>query len=223
MWIVVAIFAANFFDQFVVAIWLRARPGGVPLFGQESLLGVHLIFSSVLQTVILAMIVRTSGVPFREYFGLVLPRILHVLMGTACMIGLLIIVHGWMFLLKGSILPFLTDAYRASQNAGTLALLWLGVVIAAPVVEELTFRGFSFAGWSRSRIGVKGAIVASSLVWMLTHGFLGWLFTFGIFCLGLIFGWVRWRSGSTILTIFLHAIVNLVVMFDVAVVVGRGS
>jgi membrane protease YdiL (CAAX protease family) len=29
-----------------------------------------------------------------------------------------------------------------------------------------------------------------------------------IFVLGLLLGWIRWRSGSTLLTIMLHALVN---------------
>jgi len=220
VWVVVAIFAANFLDQFFVAIWRKAQ-SGTSLPSKESLTGLHLILSSAFQAAILATIARISGVPYREYFGLALPRARDALMGAGSIIGLLIIVHGWMFLLKGTISPFVIDMYRAAQDAGTLPLLWIGIVIAAPTVEEITFRGFVFAGWSQTRVGVSGAIVASSLVWALTHGLVGWSYIFGIFCLGLIFGWLRWRSGSTILTIVLHAMVNLVVMYDCSVIVNR--
>jgi CAAX protease family protein len=218
--VAVAIFAANFLDHFFVSIWRNAL-SGTSLPSKEALTGFHLILSSAFQVAILSAIVRISGVPYREYLGLTLPRARHALMGVACIISLLIIVHGWMFLLKGSISPLVIDMYRAAQNAGTLPLLWIAIVIAAPTVEEITFRGFVFAGWSQTRLGVGGAIVASSLVWTLTHGLVGWAYIFGIFCLGLIFGWLRWHSGSTILIIVLHAMVNFVVMYDVSVVVSR--
>jgi hypothetical protein len=36
-----------------------------------------------------------------------------------------------------------------------------------------------------------------------------WFFLAQVFGLGLLFGWLRWRSGSTLLTIMLHMFVNL--------------
>ena len=37
-----------------------------------------------------------------------------------------------------------------------------------------------------------------------------------IVVLGCVFGWLRWRSGSTILTMILHAIVNAAALAQVA-------
>jgi membrane protease YdiL (CAAX protease family) len=44
-----------------------------------------------------------------------------------------------------------------------------------------------------------------------------------IFILGLVFGWLRWSSGSTTLTIILHAIVNSAALLQVAFIVERAG
>jgi membrane protease YdiL (CAAX protease family) len=54
-----------------------------------------------------------------------------------------------------------------------------------------------------------GAIVASSLVWTAMHLQYDWFFFVEIFTIGLLFGYMRYRSHSTLLTIFLHGLNNL--------------
>jgi membrane protease YdiL (CAAX protease family) len=44
-----------------------------------------------------------------------------------------------------------------------------------------------------------------------------------IFVIGLVFGWLRWRSGSTTLTLILHAFVNLASLLQIAFIVERGG
>jgi membrane protease YdiL (CAAX protease family) len=73
--------------------------------------------------------------------------------------------------------------------------------------EELVFRGFFFTGFAPS-IGAWPAIVLTSAVWAGSHGQYEWFFIGEIFALGVLFGWLRWRSGSTLLTFILHACVN---------------
>jgi membrane protease YdiL (CAAX protease family) len=43
-------------------------------------------------------------------------------------------------------------------------------------------------------------------------------FTLGqIFCIGLLLGWLRWASGSTLLTIVLHILANLTATIQAAI------
>jgi hypothetical protein len=44
-----------------------------------------------------------------------------------------------------------------------------------------------------------------------------------IFVLGCVFGWLRWSSGSTLLTIMLHAAVNTAALVQVAILVERSG
>jgi len=56
-----------------------------------------------------------------------------------------------------------------------LASLWFAMVVAAPVVEEMLFRGLMYRGLAESRVGVVGAMLLTSVVFGLAHypGF-GW-------------------------------------------------
>ena len=61
---------------------------------------------------------------------------------------------------------FMLDAYL---SADPLWLLWLAVIVAAPLFEELLFRGFLFHGLERGRLGAAGAVVITSLAWTVIH------------------------------------------------------
>ena len=49
----------------------------------------------------------------------------------------------------------------------------------------------------------------SSLAWTVLHMQYDWFFFGEIFSIGLLFGYLRYRSGSTLLTILLHGLNNL--------------
>ena len=63
----------------------------------------------------------------------------------------------------------------------------------APLVEELVFRGLLY-GWLESRWGGGVAFVASSLAFAAAH--VEPAHAFLVLPLGLLFGWLRWRTGS---------------------------
>ena len=115
--------------------------------------------------------------------------------------------------------PFMVKIYQDARDSGTLALLLFAAVVAAPVGEEIVFRGFLFRGWSASRLGVTGTIVLTSAIWAAIHVQYDWFGIMQVFCLGLLFGWVRWRSGSTVLTILMHAVTNLAATIETAVII----
>jgi membrane protease YdiL (CAAX protease family) len=92
----------------------------------------------------------------------------------------------------------------------TLASIWFGMVVAAPIAEELLFRGLLYRGLADSRLGAFGAVVLTSIAFGLVHypGF-GWPRVVGTACVGLLFGWLRWYSGNTGTGIVAHAVMNL--------------
>ncbi len=99
--------------------------------------------------------------------------------------------------------------YRAAKAAGALPLLWFSVVVVAPVTEELFFRGFLHRGWAPSWLGVSGTIVLTSALWAVLHQQYNVFGILLIFVMGLIFGWMRQRSSSTLLPMVLHTVNNL--------------
>src|ERR1700761_1869683 len=77
--------------------------------------------------------------------------------------------------------------------------LWLAVLafaVAAPMSEEFFARGFLYRGWSESFLRVPGAIVLSSLVWTSLHLQYDWFFLGEVISIGLVLGYVRYRSQS---------------------------
>ena len=64
------------------------------------------------------------------------------------------------------------------------------------------------------------AVVVITLLWSLMHVQYDWYGIGQVFLTGLVLGWVRWRSGSTALTIVLHFLVNLESTFETVVKIG---
>lgn len=88
----------------------------------------------------------------------------------------------------------------------------LRIVIIAPIVEELIFRGVIMSGFSRIYHPVW-AIFFSALLFALFH-LNPWQFA-AAFALGLILGWIRIRTGSVLACIAGHAIHNGLVFLSV--------
>jgi membrane protease YdiL (CAAX protease family) len=109
---------------------------------------------------------------------------------------------------------FQIDAYRSAREVGWLAILWIAFVVAAPLSEEILFRGFLYRGWTRSPRAVAPAVVIISALWAIAHVQYDWFVILRLFLLGLVLGWARWHSGSTMLTFFIHAFNNAWAMVE---------
>lgn len=85
-----------------------------------------------------------------------------------------------------------------------LVLVMLAVCIAAPIFEEVLFRGFLFPGVAQSALGAPGAIVLTAILWAILHIQYSVAGMGLIFALGIFLGLVRWLTRSTLVTILLH-------------------
>jgi uncharacterized protein len=150
-----------------------------------------------------------------EYLGLVPPRPRLVVIG---LIGILVIIGLTDALLFASgraiVSPFQSISYRTAAAEGLLPLMWFATLVVAPAGEEILFRGFLFRGFVRSPRAAGPAIVAISLLWSLLHVQYDWTGMSEIFVAGLFLGWMRYTSGSTLLTIVLHGLFNLEGMIE---------
>ena len=88
----------------------------------------------------------------------------------------------------------------------------LRIVIIAPIVEEVIFRGIIMSGFSRN-YHPAFAIFFSALLFALFH-LNPWQFA-ATFALGLILGYIRIRTGSVIACIAGHVIHNGLVFLSV--------
>jgi len=153
---------------------------------------------------------RVARQGFADYLALNRPSWKWLLIGAACLGAL---VEGWDLLAKATgreVSPgFMTDTLRAAEADNTLWLLIIAIVVAAPVTEEFFVRGFLYRGWSESFLRIPGAIVLSSAVWTLMHLQYDWFFLGEVFSIGLLLGYLRYRSNSTWLTVVIHGLNNL--------------
>jgi membrane protease YdiL (CAAX protease family) len=160
--------------------------------------------------------IRIARQRFSEYQALKWPSRDEIVYGLAISLAFLL---AWLLLsfLTGQPTPaFVIDSYRSAQDDGLLWLLLIGFCVAAPVTEEFVVRGLMYRGWSQSFLGPVGAIVLSSALWALIHQQYNWYYICQIFLVGLIFGHLRRRSGSTWLTVITHGFFNLAVLAYIA-------
>jgi membrane protease YdiL (CAAX protease family) len=165
--------------------------------------------STPVQVGLLFLFARLRSSSAVEYLALTLPRKrdLPVLLLSAAVLVAASDGLSW-FLGKNVVPSFQHDIYRSAASAGAQVWLWLAVVIVAPIGEEILFRGFLFRGWQRSSGDAWIAIGATAVLWAIVHVQYDPLVIGEILVAGLVLGWVRWRTRSTISTILLHSVLN---------------
>jgi len=169
------------------------------------------IAANFVQVAIVALAARRPGWSAAEYLGLVWPSGRDAVTAFLILMPFLLGYDALTYLLGRDIVPpFQVDTYRSARDAGMLPLFWFALVIAAPVAEEIVFRGFLFRGWVRSERAALPGIVLISLLFAAMHmQQYDWFGVLQVFCIGLLLGFTRWRSGSTLLTILMHMLANL--------------
>ena len=160
-----------------------------------------------------------SGVSLKEYLALRPIKIITFfsVLGIA---ALLLFVSE--FLLSGlgqtKFSEQLTQAYQSNSIAVIIA-----AAIFSPIFEEMFFRGFLFAGFRASKIGVMGAILLTAALWALLHAtqYNIWELLV-IFGLGIAFGVVRWKTNSLYASLGMHSLWNLLsTVLSVICIQGR--
>src|ERR1700733_5709724 len=171
---------------------------------------LFIVISNPLMIAVLAGAVRLARARQAAYLALVLPRRRDLAIGIISLVGLVIISDLALYLSgRDLVTPFQLQSYASAAAEGWLPALLVAAILVAPAGEEIMFRGFIFRGWARSAGAVGPAIVVISLLWAALHIQYDWTGLLQIFVIGLFLGWMRWRSGSTLLTFFLHALFNL--------------
>jgi len=90
-------------------------------------------------------------------------------------------------------------------------IFFLMAVVAAPVLEEIMFRGIILHGYLKN-YKPWTAILVSAFLFGLIHGNLAQ--GVSAFISGVLFGWIYWKTRSILLVIFLHFINNVLAFFS---------
>jgi uncharacterized protein len=146
--------------------------------------------------------VSWSELGFRRFEG--------KLMGLGC--GLLVIVY--MIVIANNIIMLLLGVVTQGEliidllgDVDSTILFILATTIAAPITEEIFFRGFLFKGF-RQTYGWKTALILSALIFSIFHAQVATLIP--MFLLGGLFAYLYHRTESVYPGIILHFIINVI-------------
>jgi uncharacterized protein len=222
LWVMAALVLKDYlfpkFEHFV----LNGTAVGHAIDAHLALGAVNLALVWLVPILLLLATVWIKRLPVRSYFAWVAAR---------PGIVLLALTAGAAFQLASYTIPYLAGAdmtsdaiaqYRSEQTAGDpvwlpLFLAWPSF-IAAPLVEESIFRGFLWRGWETSQLGARGTWLLSSLVFSAYHipkvigtnPLQAGIILFDDLLLGLLLGWLRRRSGSTLPAMMGHFAYNVI-------------
>jgi len=219
-------FAAMFVVQNAVILYFVLRQGlpiapdklnEIATNGGNLALGVIISLPAVLAVAWLAT--HFARKPFADYLALRGASWKNFLLGI---FGLAVLLAGWELLSRAigreSTPDVMVNVFKTARAEGVVWvwLLAIATCVAAPISEEVVARGLLYRGWSETFLRVPGAIVLSSLAWALMHLQYDWYVLGVVFCMGLWFGYMRYRSGSIWLTIVIHGLNNFAAFVQTA-------
>lgn len=169
-------------------------------------------------SIIMGIVKLKKGSNIQHYLGLNLVNRASARYWFLIFIGLMCVSELLTYSLGKPLVPeFVTTLYSSTDS---LFLLWIAIVIAAPIFEELFFRGFIITGLSSTFMGPIGAIVLSSIAWSAIHIQYDLYLITTIFVFGLLLGYVRLKTNSVLLTIGLHSFMNLASMIETSIILS---
>jgi membrane protease YdiL (CAAX protease family) len=132
-------------------------------------------------------------------------------------IGASLVVYFLLTPITGGIVPALRQMLSVATDAkrldGQPESAWIVAIargcLIAPLFEELFFRGLLLS-WLGKHFSPPRAVIVSAALFAAMHGYpivLPYAFLFGV-----VSGWIRERTGSTLNTVFLHVLNNVLLL-----------
>jgi CAAX protease family protein len=172
-------------------------------------------------SLIFLAIIFKKGSKIKDYLGLRSVEMKVFIFWLLVMIVFIAIIDTLSVIFGRDIVPeYMLSAYTSTEK---IWMLWFALIIAAPIFEELFFRGFLFSGISSSFIGPIGAVIIISIMWAAIHVQYDLYDISTIFVSGLILGFARIKTGSVLLTIGLHSFINLIATIETMFFVSVNS
>ena len=159
-----------------------------------------------------------KGITVKRYLNLVPVPLMVLVRWLAITVIFSAAIDGLSFVLGRPLVPdFMVAAYRSAEN---YPLFWIAIVAAAPLFEELFFRGFLFEGLRESRLQSIGAVIVTSAAWAMIHIQYGAFEITLIMLLGLILGIAKLKTRSIYIPIAMHVLVNFLAVLQVTILVN---
>jgi uncharacterized protein len=213
-WTVTAFAVSMVIATLVFGLWSAGRPRPASSVYDGVVIAIGTFVSVPVQIAVLSLAAQLRHWPPAIYLGLVVPRRAEVIVAAVAVIALNLTFDAILYISGRDIVPpFQVEVWRSATDAGWLVAMIIAIVVIAPIGEEIAFRGFLFRGWARPGWEMY-AIAAIALAWALLHIQYDWLGMVQIFVAGVVLGWFRWATGSTILSIGMHILVNCQSMLE---------
>ncbi len=209
----VANVVANVAGMAVYLVWMHETPAQLlkqihGLANDGSFLAVIEIVSAPLLVAFAFLVARLSSRDVAGFLGLRWPSWRYVAIGLLGFAALFAADYFWTLRHEDvSAAQFSLQTYRSAQSEHALALLFLGFAVAAPLIEETSFRGFIYSRLAL-RLGAWPAILLTAVLWASLHVQYDLAAMAEIFIMGLMLGALRRYSGSMIWTTILHGAWN---------------
>lgn len=179
-----------------------------------TLISLVTIAAAVVCSGLVLLLLRNTGVGIRDWLGLKFVSIKQMA-GWILLFFVFSVTSNLVasYFQQDMVTDFARNLYESSSN---LYLLGFAVVVAAPLFEEIFFRGFMLFGISRSRFGVTGAILITAVIWTAVHAQYDWYIRTNILMIGILFGYARHKSGSLLPSLTMHGLMNAMALIEVA-------
>ena len=223
-WTSIAWVLAAMAPQLLLLFWIMHSPALRHSIGPVL---IFLLWAIAPVVLVIAVVVRRLSIA--SYFAWTAPRLRDVLIAVGAALVLIFGISALFYVLSGGTsIGVDSGAYRQYLAAGGAPLGYFlssyQAWIYAPLVEETIFRGFLWRGLAASRLGNWGAWLLTSIFFAASHTVYyvdpGALILTAI--TGLIFGMVRWRTGSSTASMVTHALSNLWTDAGVMLIVAVG-
>ena len=162
------------------------------------------LLAPLLGLLVLCLVLRARGESLREILALT-PTRFPVLAGWVAAFLVLVAIEAALEPLLGMppAMPW-GDRYGALERVVRV----LALVLAAPVAEELIFRGAVFTRLARTKLQAPGAIAVTAALFAMLHLQYGRHQMALILVDGLFYGLARARTGSVLVPVTCHMIGN---------------
>jgi membrane protease YdiL (CAAX protease family) len=210
-WAVLAFLAGQFVGFGALILWRSGDWNAIMSAPFDGVLVTLFIFISNPVTIaVLAVAVALARGRQADYLALHLPSGRDLAVGLVGLVALIALSDLLLYLSgRALVTPFQIESFTTAVAEGWAPAMLLAAIVVAPAGEEVMFRGFLHRGWARTPGTTWPAILVISLIWAGLHIQYDWTGVLQIFVIGLFLGWIRARSGSTLLTFLLHALFNL--------------
>ena len=163
------------------------------------------------------LIIRRNDIDFDRMLG-VLPHRRPFLSSLVSVVPLLLFSYGtvWILYYPLSIVwpepverfllsdDLLVTSTGGSHEVGPNIMMAIGLVVLAPITEEIFFRGFLLHRWARTW-GVEAAVIATSVVFAVLHAD-----PLGAGLFGFAMAVIYLRTRSLMMVILCHALNNII-------------